>query len=199
MYLVGMLVLLFLANICMLMGMTNWPQRNTEGFATEMIKRKTPARAPVRAPARAPARAPIQRNQAGHTHPGPTMMNTTVGNQGTMMMTSTDPFVNMEGFMDTLVDDGDSHYATAPLGAYDGVNVGTGAYQGWRSTLPNEPLAGPNVDAPGLDNLFIFKNNQCKPECCGATLSCDGGCVCTTPEQRNLINSRGGNRLTGDF
>jgi len=107
--------------------------------------------------------------------------------------------VIIDGFMDTLVDDGDSHYATAPLGAYDGVNVGTGAYQGWRSTLPNEPLAGPNVDAPGLDNLFIFKNNQCKPECCGATLSCDGGCVCTTPEQRNLINSRGGNRLKGDF
>jgi hypothetical protein len=124
------------------------------------------------------------------------MMNTTVSNQGPMMMTST---VGMEGFMDTLVDDGSSHYATAPLGAYDGVNVGTGAYQGWRSTLPNEPLMGPNVDEPGLDNLFIFKNNQCKPECCGATLSCDGGCVCTTPEQRNLINSRGGNRLTGDF
>lgn len=191
MYLVGMLVLLFLANICMLMGMTNWPQRTTEGFAAQMVKRNTPAPkapaprapAPVRAaPVRAaPAKAaPVQRTQP----------------EGPMMMTAT---VGMEGFMDTLVDADGSHYATAPLGAYDGVNVGTSAYQGWRSTLPNEPLMGPNVDAPGLDNLFIFKNNQCKPECCGASLSCDGGCVCTTPDQRNLINSRGGNRLTGDF
>jgi hypothetical protein len=146
MYLVGMLVLLFLANICMLMGMTNWPQRNNEGFASKIVRGK-----------------------------------------------------NIERFMDTLVEAGGSQYGTAPVGAYDGVNVGTGAYQGWRSTLPNEPLVGPNVDAPGLDNLFIFKNNQCKPECCGATLSCDGGCVCTTPDQRNLINSRGGNRLKGDF
>jgi len=115
------------------------------------------------------------------------------------MMMSLGSTLKIENFMDTLVQDGESQYGTAPVGAYDGVNVGSGAYQGWRSTLPNEPLVGPNVDAPGLDNLFIFKNNQCKPECCGATLSCDGGCVCTTPDQRNLINSRGGNRLTGDF
>ena len=146
-YLVAMLVLLFLANICMLMGMTNWPQRSREGFAASMVRKGK----------------------------------------------------NTEGFMDTLVQNGESNFGTAPVGAYDGVNVGTGAYQGWRSTLPNEPLAGPNVDTPSLDNLFIFKNNQCKPECCGATLSCDGGCVCTTPDQRNLINSRGGNRLSGDF
>jgi hypothetical protein len=50
----------------------------------------------------------------------------------------------------------------------------------------------------GPDNLFYFKNNECKPECCGATLSCDGGCVCTTPEQRDFINTRGGNRKHDD-
>jgi len=44
----------------------------------------------------------------------------------------------------------------------------------------------------------MFKNNQCKPECCGASFSCDGGCVCTTPEQRDLINQRGGNRTQPD-
>ena len=33
MYLIGMLVLLFLANLAMLMGMTNWPARMREGFA----------------------------------------------------------------------------------------------------------------------------------------------------------------------
>lgn len=70
--------------------------------------------------------------------------------------------------------------------------------QGFKMRTPNEPLAGPPVQV-GPDNLFIFKNNQCKPECCGATLSCDGGCVCTTPDQRNFINTRGGNRLSGEF
>ena len=47
---------------------------------------------------------------------------------------------------------------------------------------------------PGDDNLFMFKNNQCKPECCGSSFSCGGGCVCTSPKQRNLIAGRGGNR-----
>lgn len=145
MYLVGMLVILFLANICMLLGMTNWPQRSREGFASTLLSRAT-----------------------------------------------------NEGFMDTLVPGKGSQFGTAPMGTYDGVNVGKGAYEGWRGTAPNEPLAGPNADSPDLDNLFIFKNNQCKPECCGATLSCDGGCVCTTPDQRNLINSRGGNRSPRD-
>jgi hypothetical protein len=145
-YLVGMLVLLFLANICMLMGMTNWPQRLNEGFASQITRRKC-----------------------------------------------------SERFTDYLVQDKQSQFGTSPIGTYDGVNVGTGAYQGWRSTAPNEPLIGPDVDSPGPDNLFIFKNNQCKPGCCGATLSCDGGCVCTTPKQRDIINTRGGNRLKGDF
>jgi len=147
-YLVGMLILLFLANLCMLLGMTNWPQRSREGFAGDLMQLMS-------------------------------------GN---------------EGFMDTLVPGSGpgGKFATAAIGSYDGTNPGSGAYEGWRSTLPNEPLIGPNVDSPGPDNLFIFKNNQCKPECCGASLSCDGGCVCSTPSQRNLINSRGGNRSKGD-
>ena len=147
MYLIGMLVILFLANICMLMGLTNWPQRGREGFAAELLKSVS----------------------------------------GTN-----------EGVLDMLVQGKGSSFGTAPIGTYDGVETGKGAYEGWRGHTPNEPLIGPNVDAPGPDNLFIFKNNQCKPECCGASLSCDGGCVCTTPAQRNLINSRGGNRTLRD-
>jgi hypothetical protein len=91
-------------------------------------------------------------------------------------------------------------FATTPIGAYDGVNVAANlppASGGWRGTSPNVPLLGPPVEL-GPDNLFIFKNNECKPECCGATLSCDGGCVCTTPDQRAFINSRGGNRTVED-
>jgi hypothetical protein len=82
-----------------------------------------------------------------------------------------------------------------PIGAYDNVlKVPSNGVSAWRDTLPNEPLAGPAFKGPSTDNLFMFKNNQCKPECCGSSFSCGGGCVCTTPEQRQMIANRGGNR-----
>ena len=87
-----------------------------------------------------------------------------------------------------------------PMGAFDGVKLQTGNnISSWRYTAPNEPLQGnfPKFE-PGQDNLFMFKDNQCKPECCGSSFSCDGGCVCTSPEQRDYINQRGGNRSTLD-
>jgi len=89
--------------------------------------------------------------------------------------------------------------AYKPIGAFDGVKLETGNESRWRYTKPNEPLHGfyPKF-TPGSDNLFMFKDNQCKPECCGASYSCDGGCVCTTPEQRDYINTRGGNRTAPD-
>ena len=81
-----------------------------------------------------------------------------------------------------------------PMGAFDGVTIPTGNnVSTWRYTAPNESLLGAPF-APGDDSLFIFKNNQCKPECCGSSFSCSGGCVCTTPEQRQYIASRGNNR-----
>ena len=167
MYLVGMLVILFLANICMLLGMTNWPQRTRERFTERFLNEE-------------------EKLKEGFFNEEEEK--------------KADPFEGEmpESFINYLVQGSGSNFGTASIGMYDGVNVGTGAYQGWRGTSPNEPLAGPNVDAVGPDNLFIFKNNQCKPSCCGATLSCDGGCVCTTPAQRNLINSRGGNRTLKD-
>ena len=84
--------------------------------------------------------------------------------------------------------------AYQPMGQYDGVKLSTGnTISDWRYTAPNEPLTGPAFE-PGDDALFMFKNNQCKPECCGASFSCGGGCVCTTPQQRQYIAGRGGNR-----
>jgi hypothetical protein len=82
----------------------------------------------------------------------------------------------------------------SPVGAFDGIKLSTGNnVSGWRYTAPNEPLMGAEFQ-PGDDSLFMFKNNQCKPECCGASFSCGGGCVCTTPQQRQYIAGRGGNR-----
>jgi len=81
-----------------------------------------------------------------------------------------------------------------PIGQYDGVKLSTGnSVSSWRYTAPNEPLTGAEF-VPGDNELFMFKNNQCKPECCGASFSCGGGCVCTTPKQRQYIAERGGNR-----
>jgi len=85
-----------------------------------------------------------------------------------------------------------------PIGAFDGINLAQ-TPGSWRQNSPNEPLMGnfPKFE-PGPDNLFMFKDNQVKPECCGSSFSSNGGCLCTTPEQRNYINMRGGNRTAPD-
>jgi hypothetical protein len=109
------------------------------------------------------------------------------------------PLLQLDGFKDKKVESFvDKFYEGAatgseykPIGEFDGVMLKTGNESAWRYTAPNEPLNGP---APGPDDLFMFKNNQCKPECCGASFSCGSGCVCTTPEQRQFIAARGGNR-----
>jgi hypothetical protein len=103
-------------------------------------------------------------------------------------------------------EDGFQNYSAAgakdayqPMGAFDGVRLETGNSSSWRYTSPNEPLMGnyPKFE-PGADSLFMFKDNQSKPECCGASYSSNGGCICTTPEQRDYINMRGGNRTSPD-
>ena len=100
-----------------------------------------------------------------------------------------------EGFSSYFLENAAGTKASfSPMGAYDGVQLSTGNKDSvWRYTAPNEKLLGAAFE-PGPDSLFMFKNNQCKPECCGASFSCGGGCVCTTPDQRQYIASRGGNR-----
>ncbi len=107
--------------------------------------------------------------------------------------------VGLEGFANYYLQDAAATGKNyKPVGAFDAVQLDTGnKVSSWRYNSPNEPLQGPPFEV-GPDNLFMFKNNQCKPECCGASFSCSGGCVCTTPEQRNFINSRGGNRTVED-
>jgi hypothetical protein len=55
-----------------------------------------------------------------------------------------------------------------------------------------------NNDSPPVDgidetrkSLFTFAFNQCRPECCPSTYSCDKGCICSTEQQRKFINQRG--------
>jgi hypothetical protein len=177
-FIMVMLGLLLVANILMLSGFTNYP--TAEGFADYM---------------------------------GNTPMNDSEPFEDFMMGNNPDGFANpmeeqeeTEGFMNPMEEqeeEGFADYLANPapsgdkyesIGAYDNVvKKPAHGLSNWRGPAPNEPLLGPDVEV-GPDNLFIFKNNQCKPECCGASFSCGSGCVCTTPGQRELINSRGGNR-----
>ena len=110
-----------------------------------------------------------------------------------LMLSGFTNYPSAEGFADYL--------GSAPIGsgyeaigAYDNVvKVPEHGQSQWRGPAPNEPTLGPEI-TPGPDNLFLFKNNQCKPECCPGSYSCGSGCVCTTSKQRDFIASRGGNR-----
>jgi len=107
-----------------------------------------------------------------------------------------------EGFMGYFLENagasGMGQHKFVPIGAFDDVRVTpSNGVSSWRGTAPNQPLLGPEFQ-PGPDSLFIFKNNDVKPECCDASYSSDTGCVCTTPQQRNYINMRGGNRTVED-
>jgi hypothetical protein len=105
--------------------------------------------------------------------------------------------VTREGFTSYYLENaGGAGKAAGKMGPFDGVALTCpDGVSSWKCNTPNEPLNGPAFE-PGPDSLFMFKNNQCKPECCPSSYACDGGCVCTSPDQRQVIASRGGNRTT---
>ncbi len=132
------------------------------------------------------------------------------GFENMMLLSSSEGFTNpgmpseekkkvVEKFANYMLENAGGYGNTyEAVGPFDGVALKPSNGQSqYRNTAPNEPLMGPAFEV-GPDNLFMFKNNQCKPECCGASYACDGGCVCSTPEQRRLINMRGGNRTVED-
>jgi len=173
MYLVGMLVLLFLANVAMLMGMTNWPQRTREGFAASLGRSE-----------------PMDNikpydgmSWTGHQLPQAADFNAKGKKQ------------EPEAFEDYLIP---GTYRTKSIGQYDDIDMAAGLtpdMQGYRVNKPNEPKIYGKYGRKA-SSMLPFEENQCKPECCSSSMSCDGGgCVCTTPEDRDLINTRGGNRL----
>jgi len=79
------------------------------------------------------------------------------------------------------------------IGTYDNlVKKPAHGLSEWRGPAPNEPLTGPEVVIDD-DHLYMFANNQSKPECCPSSYTSSTGCVCTTPGQRDLLGKRGGN------
>uniref|UniRef100_A0A6C0K2S6 Uncharacterized protein n=1 Tax=viral metagenome TaxID=1070528 RepID=A0A6C0K2S6_9ZZZZ len=105
----------------------------------------------------------------------------------------------MEGFTSYFLENaGGAGKQYKAIGSFDDVRVSTdNNVSSWRYTDPDEPLLGPEF-VPGPDSLFIFRDNQAKPGCCSASYSSDMGCICTTPQQRKFINTRGGNRTMED-
>ncbi len=191
MYLIGMLVLLFLANIAMLMGMTNWPQRTRELFADAVMNKKGGSAAPTVAFEDTLGNGSLTQGSSFQASlPGVEGFKSGGLPQGKRS--------TLEGFRSPIGADFDA----PSMGPYDNLDLRVNippAGQQFRQNHPNVPLAGPPITIDD-NHLLPFTNNECKPECCGATLSCDGGCVCTTPEQRDFVNTRGGNRKHGgDF
>jgi hypothetical protein len=107
--------------------------------------------------------------------------------------------ISREGFTSYFLENA-AGTDSKPMGPFDGVKLETGnGVSSWRYNHPNEPLEGNYPPFKlGMDNLFMFKDNQCKAECCPSSISCDGGCVCSTPSQRAFLNSRGNNRTVED-
>jgi hypothetical protein len=105
--------------------------------------------------------------------------------------------ITTEGFTSSLLNG--AGVDAKPMGPFDGVRLSTGNSSQYRYNHPDEPLEGNYPPFKlGMDNLFMFKDNTVKPECCPSDYSTDTGCVCTTKSQRTFINSRGGNRTVED-
>ena len=91
------------------------------------------------------------------------------------------------------------------LGAPVKYKMGQGVYGSWET---RKQKVGPDVPwrAQQMDTykgtpvplpegqLFLFADNQFKPECCGSSVSSSTGCACITRSQMDYVNQRGGNR-----
>ena len=52
---------------------------------------------------------------------------------------------------------------------------------------------------PLEDTMVFFRDNDFSHECCPSTFSSNKGCACTSVEQMNYLNERGGNRSGGSI
>ena len=86
-------------------------------------------------------------------------------------------------------------------------NTGYVGPTGQKGRYIEDPTHNPNMppidgDKNSRRSMFMFTHNQCHPDCCPSTYSCDNGCVCTTKKQREFLNRRGFNRsnkVNGSF
>lgn len=69
--------------------------------------------------------------------------------------------------------------------------------------LKQDPVSYSFPTVDGTPNspkkMFMFAHNKSSFACCPSTFSDDRGCICTTPEQRQLIARRGGNKTKSAY
>ena len=91
------------------------------------------------------------------------------------------------------------------LGAPTDYKMGTGVNGSWETRKqkvgPDIPWRSQQADTykgtpvPLAEGqMFLFADNQFKPECCGSSVSSSTGCACITRAQMDYVNQRGGNR-----
>ena len=91
------------------------------------------------------------------------------------------------------------------MGAPVNYRMGKGVYGSWE-TRPqkrgtsvawrpqqHDTYKGTAVPLPE-GQMFMWADNEFKPECCGSSVSSSTGCACVTKAQMDYINQRGGNR-----
>ena len=71
------------------------------------------------------------------------------------------------------------------------------AFDGSGKTTECRKFNKPSLDGTTQtrQSLAMFSCNRCSPDCCPSSYTCPGGCVCMTPEQRDLLENHGTNRL----
>jgi len=99
-------------------------------------------------------------------------------------------FFRVEGFMSGF----DGLVLTEPVKKVDLLNTSRKLSPLFAGYVPlNDHLANDSKD-----DMFLFKDNKCSPACCPSTYSCNGGCVCTTQQQKTLGQGRAGNNTVSD-
>ena len=78
------------------------------------------------------------------------------------------------------------------MGPYDSLNQ-PGA-SGW---LPNEkvPTGSAPVGSSLEPRLMFLSNPEVSPSCCPSAFNTDEGCVCLSDSDKQLLGTRGGNRV----
>jgi hypothetical protein len=92
----------------------------------------------------------------------------------------------------------ESNMVTHPL--INPVTIFNPVGDGIKLTQPLGNKRFPTVDGQkdSAKHLFTFAYNNVSPDCCGhSNVSSDMGCVCYSPEQLKMIQSRGGNIKEG--
>ena len=77
-------------------------------------------------------------------------------------------------------------------GSWDTRKQKKGPSVAWRSQQI-DTYKGTPVPLPE-GQMFMFADNEFKPECCGSSVSSSTGCACITKAQMDYVNQRGGNR-----